>query len=124
MDLERAVRRIERWIAVLSVLGAVAAFFKSGWPGALGFGLGAAAGYISFRSMRKLVDALGQSQTTPPRTRTAVLLGLRYVLLGVAGYAILKYSSLSVTAALVGLFVPVAAVILEILFELTYAGTS
>ncbi|MGH9722763.1 MAG: ATP synthase subunit I [Bryobacteraceae bacterium] len=123
MDLERIVRRLERWIVVLSALGAGGAFLRGGWQAAAGFALGAVAGYMSFRSMRKLVEALGQAQTKPPRARTAVLLGLRYALLGVAGYVILRYSSLSVTAALAGLFVPVAAVMLEILFELTY-GTS
>jgi hypothetical protein len=36
-------------------------------------------------------------------------------------YVIVKYSTLSLAAALCGLFVPVAAIILEILFELVYA---
>jgi hypothetical protein len=53
----------------------------------------------------------------------AVFLGLRYLLLGAGGYAILNFSALSLAAAAVGLFVPVAAVILEVLFELIYAGT-
>jgi hypothetical protein len=35
----------------------------------------------------------------------------------------LNFSALSLAAAALGLFVPVAAVILEILFELVYAGT-
>jgi hypothetical protein len=51
------------------------------------------------------------------------MLGLRYLILGAAGYVILNYSSLSLAAAMAGLFVPVAAVILEILFELIYART-
>ncbi len=53
----------------------------------------------------------------------AVFLGLRYLLLGLAAYAILKFSEISLTAALVGLFVPAGAVILEILIELIYVRT-
>ena len=52
--------------------------------------------------------------------------GARFVpilLLGLAAYAILRFSEISLTACLVGLFVPTAAVILEILIELIYAGT-
>ena len=47
--------------------------------------------------------------------------GLRYALLGGGAYVILHYSPVSVTAALLGLFVAVAAVIVEICFELAYA---
>jgi hypothetical protein len=50
-----------------------------------------------------------------------VLLGLRYVLLGAGAYVILKYTAISLPAALAGLFVPVAAVLIEILIELAYA---
>jgi len=45
------------------------------------------------------------------------------LLLGLGAYAILKFSEISLTAALVGLFVSTAAVILEILIELIYART-
>ena len=57
----------------------------------------------------------------PAKDRKAVLLGLRYLLLGGGSYVILKYTAISLPAALAGLFVPVAAVIIEILIELVYA---
>ena len=95
-----------------------------GWRWGLGYILGAAAGYLNFRWLKKLVDSLGEAASgKPPRARVAVFLGLRYLLLGAGGYVILNFSALSMAAAAVGLFVPVAAVILEILFELIYAGT-
>jgi hypothetical protein len=53
----------------------------------------------------------------------AVVFGLRYLILAAGAYAIVKYSELSLAAALAGLFVAVAAVLVEILFELVYAGT-
>jgi hypothetical protein len=50
-------------------------------------------------------------------------MGLRYLLLAAGAYVIVNFTSLSLPAALAGLFVPVAAVILEIVFELIYASS-
>ena len=45
---------------------------------------------------------------------------MRYILFAMVGYVILNYFEANVLAALAGCFVAVAAVILEILLELTY----
>ena len=120
----RALGRIQLLIAFLSGTGALAALVYGGWRWALGYILGAAAGYLNFRWLKKLVDSLAEAAGgKPPRARVAVFLGLRYLLLAAGGYVILNFSTLSLAAAALGLFVPVAAVILEILFELIYAGT-
>ncbi len=119
----RALVRIQLLIAFLSGAGTLATMVYGGWRWALGFIVGAAAGYLNFRWLKKLVDSLGEAAGgKPPRARVAVFLGLRYLVLGAGGYVILNFSALSLAAAAVGLFVPVAAVILEILFELIYAG--
>jgi hypothetical protein len=57
----------------------------------------------------------------PPRPRAAVFLGARYALLALVAYVILRFSVLNLPALLGGIFVAVAAVILEIIFELLYA---
>ena len=120
----RALGRIRFLIVLLSGAGALVTAVFGGWRWGLGFILGAAAGYLNFLWLRKLVDSLGVTiQGKPPRARVAVFLGLRYLLLAAGGYVILNFSSLSLAAALIGLFVPAAAVVLEILFELIYAGT-
>ena len=120
----RALGRIQLLIVFLSGAGVITTAVYGGWRWALGFMLGAAAGYLNFRWLKKLVDSLGEAAAgKPPRARVAVFLGLRYLLLGAGGYVILNFSALSLAAAALGLFVPVAAVILEILFELIYAGT-
>ena len=116
-----AVARIGRWMAVLAAAGTLGLLVWRGWPWAGGFLLGAAASYLNFRWLKQVVEALGGAGGKPPRARVAVVLGLRYLLLGAAGYVILNFSALSLAAALAGLFVAVAAVILEILFELVYA---
>lgn len=53
-----------------------------------------------------------------------VLVTLRYFLFGALGYAIVNYFEAGFEGALAGFFVSVAAVILEILYELIYARTS
>jgi ATP synthase I chain len=124
MNLDRAVGRILRLTLGLTVLGAAAYFMKAGWRGGCGFLLGGSISYLNFRWIKRTVYALGQAAGgKPPRTSVAVFLGLRYLLLGAGAYAILKFSEISLIAALVGLFVPTAAVILEILIELISAQT-
>jgi hypothetical protein len=58
-----------------------------------------------------------------PRKGLLVVLATRYLLLGLAGYVIVKVFGLGLVALLLGLFVPAAAVLAEILYELVYAGT-
>ena len=124
MDPELAVVRIFRVTVALTAIGAATYFAIGGWRGSLGFLLGGLIALANFRWLRKTVYALGDAAAgKPPRARVAVFLGLRYLLMGLAAYAILRFSELSLTACLVGLFVPTAAVVLEILIELIYAGT-
>jgi hypothetical protein len=121
-----AVRRIERAMLALGLAGSLAGTAVGGWRWGAGFLLGALASYLNFRWLKQLVYALSHAALSPgkpPRARVAVILGFRYLILAAGAYAIVNYSELSLTAALMGLFVSVAAVMLEILFELVYAGT-
>src|SRR5579872_563405 len=122
--LGRALHRIHWLIASLTGAGVLVVAVYGGWRWAVGFLLGAAASWMNFRWLKQLVNSLGEAAVHKrPRTRTAVLLGLRYALIAAAGYVIVNFSSMSIAAAFIGLFVPAGAVILEILFELIYAGT-
>jgi|ERR1041385_2145602 hypothetical protein len=116
---QRAIDRIWKAMIAIGAGGAILAFAWNGWRWCAGFLLGTGAAVINFRWMKQIVDALGGVR--PTRKRVAILAGLRYLLLGGGAYVIVEYSSISIAGALVGLFVPVAAVIVEILFELTYA---
>src|SRR5947208_311422 len=109
MDLERATRRIFRLSAAMIAIGSVGYFVASGWRGGAGFLLGGGIAFLNFRWMRRLVDSLGEgAQRKKPRPWMAVLLGLRYLILGLIAYAILRFSEISLTATLAGLFVPAA----------------
>jgi ATP synthase I chain len=116
---ERALDRIWKAIFAIGAGGALLAFFWNGWTWCGGFLLGAGASVLNFRWMKQIVDALGS--TRPTRKRVAILAGLRYLLLGGGAYVIVEYSSISISGVLLGLFVPVAAVIVEIIIELIYA---
>ena len=113
-------------VAAMSAAGVILLFFWKGWQWSAGFALGAGASWLNFRWLKKLVDSLGQLATGArrPKNRTAIFLGLRYVLLAAAGYAILRFTEISLTAALFGLFVSVAAVVIEILYQLIAYGST
>ena len=115
---EQTERRIG-WLTLLFgfAAAAIAAALRHN-PWAAGLAVGTALGWLNFRWLKQLVFTLGSHRARP---RTAVKLGLRYLILGGGAYVILRYSSVSQPAALAGLFVSVAAVIVEILIELVYA---
>jgi hypothetical protein len=116
--LERTVARILRGMAAIAAAGAIGLLAYKGWTWAAGFLIGSAASYLNFSWLKQVVEALGGPK---PRGRLALILGLRYLLLGGGAYVILKCTPISITALLAGLFVSVAAVIFEILFQLVYA---
>jgi hypothetical protein len=116
--LAQGVERIYRAMFVIGVGGTLGALAWKGWKVGAGFALGAAVSWLNFRWWKQIVDALGGGHA---KRRTAIFLGLRYLLLGGGAYAILHYSPISLPAALAGLFVAAAAVIAEIFFELLYA---
>ena len=116
--LEHGVERIRKVMWSVAAGGAVALLAWRGWTWSAGWLIGSAVSALNFRWLKQLTDAIGEEASEP---RKAVFLGMRYLLLGGGAYVILKYSPISLPAALAGLFVSVAAVIVEILFELIYA---
>jgi hypothetical protein len=119
---QRAIRRIFRSMLILAGAGALAALALKGWRDALSFLAGAAGSYLNFYWLYRFVEALAPGGSRPRRW-LMFFLATRYLLLGLGGYVIVKVFGLSLIAILIGLFVPVAAVIVEILYELMYAGT-
>ena|SRR5579871_895457 len=123
MDLEQtlfetALRRITRGTVALAAAGCLGYTIWRGWKWGLAYLLGAAASYLNFRWLKRAVDALTGALSARPSPKYAILIGLRYALLGAGAYVIVNFTSLSLLAASIGLLVPVAAVILEIVYEL------
>ena len=59
--LDRAVARMVLFMAVMSIAGVLVLLVWQGWRWGLGFALGAAASWLNFRWLKKLVDSLGQA---------------------------------------------------------------
>lgn len=111
---EQTARRIYRNIAIVTAAGCVAAFPISGWQAAVSFLIGAAAAYFNFSWLHKAVSAIGPN-ARPTKNRIFVLISLRYLFLLGIGYVIVKVFGMKAIAALIGLFVPIAAILLEVL---------
>jgi hypothetical protein len=118
----KALRRIYRGMKWITAAGALAAVPFLGWTWSLGFLLGGAAAYLNFVWLHQVVEAMGPN-AKPTRKRVYVFVAVRYLFLGGAGYVIVKVFGMNVIGALSGLFVPVAAVIFEILYELVHDRT-
>lgn len=117
-DPELALERIHKATFALAAGGTIGALAWRGWTWGAGFALGSALSWLNYRWLKQVAYAIGTP--TPPR-RIIVLFGLRYALLGGGAYVILRFSNISTTAVLLGLFVSVAAVIVEIIIQLAYA---
>jgi hypothetical protein len=116
-DVAAALARIRKLIGALGLGGTAAAFVVGGVGAGGGFALGSLISWLNFRWLHQIVEALGARKS---RMRLAVVAGMRYLLLGGAAYAILRVSKISGPATLSGLFVTAAAVIVEIIIELSY----
>jgi hypothetical protein len=120
-----AFRRIQRYMIVLAVLFALAAWLRFGWKIALGFVVGCGISYLNFYSLKRVVNALADKATQTGRgsSSTGVVLRfmLRYFLMAAAAYAILSGSPVSLYGFFAGLFLPVAAIGCEAAYEVYQA---
>src|SRR3974390_3331296 len=118
MDPEQALERIRKATWALGAGGTMAAWAWRGWTWAGGFALGSAVSWLNYILLKQVAYNLGKPR---PRQRVVVLAGLRYLLFGGGGYVIVRFTQISMPAVLLGLFVSVAAVIVEIIIQLAYA---
>lgn len=116
-DLEAALQRIRKAAFALGAGGSMGAFAWRGWTWGAGFALGALASWLNFSILKRMAFAIGRPKI---RKRLVLFAGLRYLILGGGAYVILRFSRISTSALLCGLFVPVAAVIVEMIIQLAY----
>jgi len=113
--VEISEHRVLRLTLVLGAIGSIAVLTRHGLRDALGFAVGAGLSYLSFRSWGRLAENVGASGKAPAMG-SAVFLSLRYVLIGVAIYAIIEGLGSTPGALIVGLLVSFAALSLELLW--------
>ncbi len=115
---DRALTRIKYLTIVVGLVGTAAMFFARGREAAVGFLAGAGLSYVNFELLSGLAFVMGGSSAKA--RGWAVLIALRYAIVGVAVYAIVRILGITPVAVLVGLLAAFAAVILEILYELIF----
>jgi ATP synthase I chain len=126
---ESAERRIEYLTAAIGAAGSAVAVLFWGVRAGVWFAAGAALSWLNFRWMKQGIAALarlsaahaGSEKVRVPRTVYAKFIG-RYVLLIVVAYVILRNFEFAVVSLMAGLFVVVAAVLVEMVGLLFRSG--
>jgi hypothetical protein len=117
-DFPTLVRRLYRIMTALGIAGTVFCLLWWDLPVAASFALGAGLGALNFQFIRMVVETLGESGKKPRSAATAVL-ALRFLILGLSAFVILRVLEIEWAAALAGLFIAVVAVLIEAVYELT-----
>ena len=116
-----ALRRISRFMIALAVVFGIAAQLRWGWRMALGFLCGCAIAYLNFHWLKRVVSGLTDriANAGKPRSGKGIVLRflLRYLLMGLAAYAIFTVSRAGLYGLLAGLFLPVAGIACEAAYE-------
>ena len=135
--LAGAELRIARGIWVLGIVGIVVCGIWGGWRWGAGFTVGAALSALNFHWMKGAVgtladlassqavqEAAGEPPRQPKTARVVARFVLRFALIGVAAYVIFKSSFLSLGAFFAGLFLFLAAILVEIIYQVYSAFRS
>lgn len=117
-----ALTRIRRIMVGLAPALSIAGLWKFGLRPAIGFALGCAIAYVNFYWLKRVIGAFVEraAGTAPARSGQGIVSRflLRYVLMAVGAYGILTVSPASLNGLLAGLFLPVAAIACEAVYEL------
>jgi hypothetical protein len=124
-----AEHRIEWMTLAFGLAGAAFTLLRWGWRPGAGVALGAALAWLNFRWLKQGVTAIvkvSTAQRNSEHARVPVSIYVKFfgrfaLLLGVV-YVILSRSLLPVAAVVGGLFAVVAAVMIELLWELLHTG--
>ena len=114
--------RILRFMLVLGIGATIAVLLRFGVAVGAGFVAGCAIAFLNFYWLKRVVSALADRATATGERQSSkgVVLRflLRYFLIAVGAYAIFKISRSGLYGLLVGLFLPVGAIMIEAVYEL------
>jgi hypothetical protein len=117
-----ALPRIRNFMLILAPVLCTTAWLTFGLRAAAGFLLGCVIAYLNFQWLKSCVAGLADrvTNTGKPQSGKGIVARflLRYVLLGVAAYAILTSFPASLRGLFAGLFLPVGAIVCEAFYEL------
>lgn len=119
-----AYRRILRVMVVIGCALTVAIWIRAGYKLGVGFAIGCAIAGLNFYWMERSINAFAERVIQPNTDETAsgssrggARFVLRYALLAAVAYVIFKSSLVSLSGLLAGLFLPVAAILVEAIYE-------
>ncbi len=116
-----ALDRIRQFMAVLAPLLIGAGWWRFGLRPAAGFAFGCAIAYVNFYWLKRVisgfVDRAAGATTAQSGQGIVSRFLLRYLLMAVGAYVILTVSPASLNGLLAGLFLPVAAIACEAVYE-------
>ena len=122
-----ALGRIGGVMGVLAPLLVAAAWWKFGPRPAIGFAFGCAIAYLNFYWLKRVIAGFADRATGAATSQSGQGIVfrflLRYVLMALGAYVIFTVSPASLNGLLAGLFLPVAAIGCEAVYEL-YAALS
>jgi small-conductance mechanosensitive channel len=117
-----ALQRIGRSMVVLAPLLVAAGWWKFGWRSAVGFAFGCVIAYVNFHWLKRVIAGFADRATGAATSQSGQGIVfrflLRYVLMALGAYVILTVSPASLNGLLAGLFLPVAAIGCEAVYEL------
>lgn len=117
-----ALHRLRVFMLILAPVFCAAAWIRFGPRAAAGFLLGCVISYLNFQWLKSGVSGLADKVTNTGKSQSGkgiiARFVLRYVLLGIAAYAILTSFPASLRGLFAGLFLPVGAIVCEALYEL------
>ena len=118
---DRALRRIDRVAIAFALVFVIGVLAVRGWREAMGCAIGALLSFVNLWMWRRAANAV-RPDADRTAASSAALFGLRYLLLGGIIFVIIKYLEVSFAAVFAGLLVSVAAVIVEIVYELIFTS--
>lgn len=122
-----AVVRIPRFMLLMAVVFGLVTWLRFGWRVAVGFACGSAIAYLNFYWLETVVSALGDRATRSGHSQSSAGVVfrflLRYFLMALAAYVIFSVSPASLYGLFAGLFLPVAGIACEAVYEV-YAALS
>lgn len=120
-----AMERIRRFMAAIGVIATVVVWIAFGWKIGAGLALGCAIAWVNFYWLKQAVSALADRVTTSGRRQSGsgvvARFLLRYALIALAAYGIFTVSRDSLYGLLGGLFLTVAAILCEAVYEVVVA---
>jgi hypothetical protein len=120
-----ALERIQRITLALGIVSSIAVWVRFGTAVAIGFVIGCFISYINFHWLKKGVSAIADRITATGHAGSSsglvVRFMLRYGFIAIGCYVILMSSKSSVYGLLGGLFLSVAAILCEAVYEVAVA---